>query len=147
MGHLLYFNAQISFMRETKNGGTKEEKTYFLIRGVNVSDVEKQIYEKLEEEEGYEDFRVISVSESKISKILDYDEDENYINAQIVFEIQKENGDIKESKDYCLIRSSMSDAENILHEDLKGHPQDYRISAISESKITKVIDNHNEVGD
>lgn len=145
MSSLAYYNAQISFTVETKNGGIKQEKTYFLVRGVSVTDVEKQIHEQLEIEDGYENFKVISVSQSNISHIIDYDEEASYFQSQIIFEHEKENGGIKETKEYYLVRAQMNDCKQVIENDLKSEPLDYRIASISESNITMVIDKINNL--
>lgn len=147
MSDFKYFNVQIKSDVIQRNGSVKQEKDHLLVRAVSVSDAETQVIKRFENSDEFENLEVISVAVSKITNVIPEISGENYLNTTVVFEYENENGSIKESKDYYLVISDLKNAEHIVNKSLQDIPLESRVSSISESKITYILDYQNDIVD
>mgnify|MGYP002760543616 CR=1 FL=1 len=147
MNDYKYFNVQIKSDVIQRNGSVKQEKDHLLVRAVSVSDAETQVIKRFENSDEFQNLEVISVGVSKITNVIPEMSGENYLNTTVIFEYENENGSTKESKDYYLVISDLKNAENIVNKSLNHIPLESRVSSISESKISYILDYQNDIVD
>ncbi len=65
----MWYNAKVAFSTENDKGQTKIQKVQYLVEDLTVSAVETKLITILTKE-GEKDFEIVSVTESKISRVI-----------------------------------------------------------------------------